>query len=171
MIGIHINFSLTLYLATTYTGFAMESDKIAFFRSSLKEARELFDKKSDQLSEIERSVYWLKDDIAKLRKTITALAAVCSESPWSDELGITDSCLEVMTVAKGEMSTQDVCEELESMGYDLASQKNPAASVHSVLGRLHIKGKIEKVTNESGSIIWRGPNYQSTEITDDDIPF
>lgn len=154
----------------------MDDDRVAFFRNSLKEARALFDKESAELGEVENRAYWLKDDLSKLRKTITALAAMCSESPWSDALGITDSCMEVMTVEKVEVSTQDVVRRLETMGFDLSSQKNPAASVHSVLTRLAEKGKIEKKTDEGGAVTWRGPNYdeeyaKSTGITDDDIPF
>lgn len=152
----------------------MDDEKIAFFRSSLKEARALFDKETNELGDLETKVFWLKDDISKLRKTITALAAMCSESPWADALGITDSCMEAMTVERGEVSTQDVIRKVEAMGFDLSSQKNPAASVHSVLTRLANKGKITKIEDEAGAVSWRGPNYEeagATEITDDDIPF
>lgn len=151
----------------------MEDDKITFFRTSLKEARNVFDKETAELEKLESRVYWLKDDISKLRKTITALAAMCSEAPWADSLGIADSCVEVMTVERGEVSTQDVILRLEAMGFDLSSQKNPAASVHSVLTRLASKDKIKKIERD-GSVTWRGPNYdesRATQITDDDIPF
>jgi hypothetical protein len=151
----------------------MDDDKIAIFRSSLKEARAVFDKETAELQRLESQVYWLKDDLSKLRKTITALAAMCSEAPWLDSLGIGESCAEVMTIERGEVSTQDVIARLEAMGFDVSSQKNPAASVHSVLTRLATKNKIKKIERD-GSVIWRGPNYDeslSTEITDDDIPF
>jgi len=151
----------------------------------------LFDQESTELNELQSRVYWLKDDLSKLRKTITALAAMCSEAPWVDALGITDSCVEVMAVERTIVSTKDVVLRLESMGFDLSSQKNPAASVHAVLSRLADKGEIEKVTDDEGGISWKGPNYdpdpnntasfdqrpiavdfsQSAEISDDDIPF
>ena len=159
----------------------MEETSVAFFRNSLREARKLFDAKSTEQKELESRLYWLKDDLAKLRRTVTALAVMCSEEPWADPLGITESCMEVMDVVKGEQSTQAVVRKLEAMGFDLASQKNPAASVHSVLSRLAHNGKIQKITDDSDSkkVTWRGPNYdpayddyaQSAEISDDDIPF
>jgi hypothetical protein len=71
-----------------------------------------------------------------------------------------------------EVSTQDVVKRLEGLGFDLASQKNPAASVHAVLSRLAEKKKIEKITSEdNNAITWRGPNYAPFEPSDDDIPF
>ena len=160
----------------------MNADTIAYFRGALTEARALFDKSSEELREAERRVFWLKRDLSKLRQTITALAAMCSEAPWTDALGITDSCMEVMDVETKEVSTQDVVAKLEAMGFDFSSQKNPAASVHAVLGRLAEKGKIKKTAEGfEGVVTWRGPNYEDptphteefagTEITDDDIPF
>jgi hypothetical protein len=158
----------------------MDEDKIGFFKTSLKEARTVFDQESRELNELQARVYWLRNDLANLRKTITALAAMCSEEPWSDSLGIKDSCLEVMTIEKTTVSTQDVVKRLEAMGFDLSSQKNPAASVHSVLSRLAADEEIEKRTDDKGGVTWRGPNYdervdnefsQSAEISDDDIPF
>jgi hypothetical protein len=158
----------------------MEEEKLVGFRNTLKEARALFDKESKELTEAESRVYWLKDDLAKLRRTITALAATCSESPWTDNLGITDSCMEVMSIEKRRVNTQDVVRRLEGMGFDFSSQKNPAASVHSVLNRLAINKKIEKITDDTGKVVtWQGPKfdaevdrqYDDFGITDEDIPF
>ncbi len=76
-----------------------------------------------------------------------------------------------METEPSEVSTQDVVKNLEELGFDIASQKNAAASVHSVLSRLAEKGKIQKITNEeTKAISWRGPHY-TNEISDDDIPF
>jgi hypothetical protein len=156
----------------------MTLDQTATFRAALKEARTSFDRATQRLNEMAYETYTLKEEVAKLRRTITALAAMCSESPWEDELGITDSCAEVMEAQKREVSTQDVVAKLEAMGFDLKSQKNPAASVHAVLSRLGTKGKIEKVlADDNKTVTWRGPNYSPTPdyadqgITDDDIPF
>jgi hypothetical protein len=154
----------------------MEQNKVDFFRNSLKEARAVFIQETNELSGLESRVYWLKDDLSKLRKTITALAAMCSETPWSYALGITDSCMEAMTVERATVSTKEVTQRLESMGFDLSSQKNPAASVHAVLTRLAEKGQIKKITDDNGEVTWRGPNFdedyaQQMEISDDDIPF
>jgi len=71
-------------------------------------------------------------------------------------------------------STQEVVKMLEDMGFDMASQKNAAASVHSVLSRLADKGRIQKITDEeTRTVSWRGPSYDPKflEISDEDIPF
>jgi hypothetical protein len=150
----------------------MADDQVETYQAALKQARTAFDRASQRLKDITVESYRLNDEIGRLRRTITALAALCSESPFLDKLGITDSCMEVMESETDEVSTQDVVKKLEELGFDLSSQKNPAASVHAVLSRLVAKEKIEKVTDDTGTITWRGPNYVSpTEITDDDIPF
>jgi predicted transcriptional regulator len=152
----------------------MLENEIATYRSALKEARSSFDRATSRLRAINLEQYELTDAVTRLRKTITALAALCSEAPFSDALGITESCLEVMTAERGSVSTQSVLRTLESIGFDISGQKNAAASVHSVLSRLAEKGKIQKITDEAGGgVTWRGPNYdpQTDEISDDDIPF
>jgi hypothetical protein len=170
----------------------MTDEQLESFRESLKAARTCFDRATSRLQDISIEKWELDNEVVRLRRTITALAAMCSESPWTDALGINESCMEVMEAEKEIVSTQDVLKRLEAMGFDLASQKNPAASVHSVLSRLADKRKIEKVTDEDGAISWKGPNFrpepnntasfdqrpaahdeyaQSAEISDDDIPF
>ena len=151
----------------------MTNSQTQTYRTALKEARDAFDKATSKLYDISYETVKLKDEITRLRRTITALAAMCSESPFSDGLGITESCIEVMDSARAPMTTVDVMGALERMGFDLASQKNAAASVHAVLGRLATKGKIEKVTDSDNAVIWKGPNFDPNwnQITDDDIPF
>lgn len=147
------------------------ADEIEAYRIALKRARAEFDGATSRLLSITLESQRLGAQIGKLKRTITALAAMCSESPWLDALGITDSCLEVMETETEELTTNEVIRKLEGMGFDLSSQKNPAASVHAILSRLATQEKITKVTSEDGSVTWQGPNYASTGITDDDIPF
>ncbi|MDW5267370.1 MULTISPECIES: hypothetical protein [Acidobacteriaceae] len=151
----------------------MEESELKTYKLALKDARTAFDRATERLNEIQLEQYKLTDQISRLRKTITALAALCSEKPFTDTLGITEACLEVMTVEKGSVSTQAVLHKLESIGFDLPGQKNAAASAHSVLSRLAEKKKIDKIVDGAGNVSWRGPSYdpKSDEITDDDIPF
>jgi predicted transcriptional regulator len=151
-------------------------DEIEVYRVALKEARASFTTATARLRAIAKESEELDGKVSRLRRTITSLAAMCSESPGIDALGITDACIEVMEDIPWPMSTQDVLRVLEEMGFDLASQKNAAASVHAVLARLADKGKIQKkLANDNKTISWLGPNYEEppvgTEITDDDIPF
>ncbi len=147
------------------------------YRAALKAARGSFDRATKALADAEAETVRRKRELSLLRRTITALAAQCSEEPWGDPLGITESCMEVMEEVMTTMTTQEVVSSLERMGFDIASQKNIAASVHTVLSRLADKDKIKKITGDDDKVIgWRGPNYdeeyaRSMEISDDDIPF
>jgi hypothetical protein len=150
-----------------------DSQKNAYL-IALKSARSSFDLAARALVEAEIEARKRKQEMSLLRRTITALAAQCSEEPWADPLGITETCSEVMETVPYEMSTQDVVKRLEEMGFDTASQKNAAASVHTVLSRLAEKGKIQKITNDDGKAAgWRGQNYDPKffDISDEDIPF
>ena len=126
---------------------------------------------TNRLAEIGIESYNLNDEVNRLRRTITALAALCSEEPMIDTLGITDSCLEVMDNQRDTVTTADVVRALEARGFDMATQKNANASVHAILSRLARRGKIERITDEKDNVSWRGPNYDPNTITDDDIPF
>ena len=166
---------LTDSLTLSYT-FSMAQDKqVEVYRMALKEARSAFDRAHSRVNEMAMETARLNRNMGKLRRTITALAAMCSEVPWADPLGITDSCMEVMEEMPFEMATTDVVKALEDMGFDLTSQKNAAASVHAVLSRLAEKEKIQKVlADDSKTVKWRGPKYDpklNTGISDDDIPF
>ena len=150
----------------------MNADEKQAFKDALTTARTSFDRSRKRLADIESEAYWLREEMGKLRRTITALAEMCREAPWTDAMGITDACTEVMTAEKGTVSTQDVLRSLEAIGFDLSSQKNAGASVHSILGRLAEKGKIEKIDAtdaEGGAVVkWRGPSYDEEY---DLIPF
>jgi len=137
-------------------------DQIATYRAALKEARASFDKATKRLNEIGTESALLTREQNKLRRTITALAAMCSENPMIDSMGITESCLEVMQNESRTVTTAYVVKALEERGFDLASQKNASASVHAILTRLSRKGPIVKVTEEgTDAVRWRGPNYDA----------
>jgi hypothetical protein len=139
--------------------------EIETYKTALKEARASFSSATERLQKIQAESQGLSLKIGKLRRTITALAAMCSEGPWTDPLGITESCMEVMESAPIEMSTTDVVKALDEMGFDLASQKNASASVHAVLSRLAEKEKIQKISGDNNkAVTWRGPNYDPDEI-------
>lgn len=143
----------------------MTQDQLQKYREALKEARLSFERAMKRRREIMFEDWHLGKEIARLRRTITALAAMCSENPLLDDLGITEACTEVMQNEKTEMTTVDVVERIERMGYDVGSQKNVAASVHAILSRLAAKGVIRKETNEgTKTVVWKGPNYDPMEI-------
>jgi predicted nuclease with TOPRIM domain len=146
------------------------------YRDSLKEARSSFKAAKKRKGEITFELNRLNEELSRLRRTITALAAMCSESTSFDKLGITDMCLEVMESTPFSMTTQEVVDLLEDSGYDINSQKNANASVHAVLTRLAKNEKLTKV-GDGDKVKWRGPSYDKKiddglyEVTDEDIPF
>jgi hypothetical protein len=141
----------------------MTKEQMAPYRAALKEARDAFDKASKRLSEITEESRCLNEEVNKLRRTITALAAMCAEEPHIDRLGITDTVADVMEAEKSTVTTSEVVKLVEGRGFDLVSQKNASASVHTVLLRLARKGKITRLESEDEkkTTIWRGPNYDS----------
>jgi len=143
------------------------------YRESLQEARSSFGKATKRKNDITLELHRLNSELIRLRRTITALAAMCSESPGMDSLGITDMCMEVMESTPFSLNTQEVVDRLEELGFDIKAQKNPNASVHAILSRL---AKNEKITKfeDGDKVVWRGPNHDAkidSGIMDEDIPF
>ena len=148
----------------------MTNQQTSTYKAALKEARAAFDKAMNRLSQITSEEYELTREVGSLRRTITALAALCSEEPGLDPMGITEACTEVMQEMLFEVTTADVVGYLSARGFDVASQKNAPASVHAVLSRLARKGTIKRIDDEENETVkWRGPKY--TELSDEDIPF
>jgi hypothetical protein len=146
----------------------LTNDKLETYRVALKEARAAFLAATTRLDQIKFEEFILNKDVTKLRRTITALAAMCSETAGFDDLGITDACAEVMEIEPTAITSAGVVQKLEALGFDVAAQKNATASVHSVLVRLAQKGVITKETTEKGGVLWKGPKYDPEY---DDIPF
>jgi hypothetical protein len=166
---------------------------------ALQQARDQFGQAAQRMVALQIEKEALEETLARLRKTITALSAMCSENPALDQFGITDSVMAVMTDTPFSFTTGEVVNSLEAMGFDLSSQKNAQASVHSVLTRLANKGKLVRVANpkknqQGHPFEWRGPKWnrgrdvaagfcdldepaqqQNEEneesLTEDDIPF
>jgi hypothetical protein len=146
----------------------MASDDRKVYREALAKARASFDTADEQLVELEKKKARLEEETANLRKTITALAVLCSEDSGLDKLGITDSILEVMLDSPFSWTTGEVVNQLDSMGFDLKSQKNAQASAHAVLTRLAQQGKITRIKDpkknaEGHPWEWRGPAYDAEE--------
>jgi chromosome segregation ATPase len=149
------------------------STQIDSYKDALRQARADFEEANRKLKVLSQQGYIVSNEIARLRRTITALSAMCSEQPLIDTLGITDACIEVMQTEQLALTTEDVVRKLEEIGFDVESQKHIAASVHATLTRLAMKGNIKKRIDEGKTVTWLGPNYNPPigPITDEDIPF
>jgi hypothetical protein len=136
----------------------MATDDTGVYKAALKNARAEFDAATKRLDEIDMEQRKLNTRVAKLKRTITALAAMCGV-PGVDSLGITDAVTEVMNDAMGTMTTAEVVKGLDDLGFDLEGQKNAQASAHAILTRLAHTGKIQKIEEEGKTVAWRGPKY------------
>ena len=58
------------------------------YRIALEAARQSFMEAMQRMEEITNEADLLTDDITRLRRTITALSAMCSEAPGIDKFGI-----------------------------------------------------------------------------------
>ena len=131
------------------------------YRKALKEARKQFKASTERQSALHFQLRETENEIARLRRTITALSAMCSERAVFDGLGITDAVKTVMVEVETLVTVSDVIRKLEEIGFDIKSQKNVQASVHSILQRLVKRELIRRVENDGQTVQWKGPKYDS----------
>jgi hypothetical protein len=152
----------------------MTEPQIANYRAALKQAREEFKLAQEKRDYHGREGFAAIDEMTRLRRTITALAAMCGEHPLVDPLGITEAVTEVMQAAEDRsLDTANVVRQLEEIGFDTESQQNISASVHAVLSRLATRGIIQKVVDKDSKVFrwkWKGKLSELPKITDEDIP-
>ena len=136
--------------------------QIAPYRNALEEAREQFKVSTERQNLLRVQLMATESDVARLRRTITALAAMCSEPSTFDDLGLTDAVKEVMTKEPVLVTTTDVVQKVEEIGFDVKSQKNVQASVHTILQRLCKRELIQRVEDDGRTVRWKGPKYAPT---------
>jgi septal ring factor EnvC (AmiA/AmiB activator) len=130
-------------------------DQIATYRNALKEAREQFRASTERRSTLQFQLIETEEEIAWLRRAITALSAMCSEHSPFDDLGLTDAVKEVMTKERTLVTTTEVVQKLEEIGFNIKSRKNVQASVHTILQRLVERELIERVEDDGKFVKWR----------------
>jgi hypothetical protein len=129
------------------------------YLKALDEARQQFKVSTERQTVLQSQLVETEHEIGRLRRTITALSAICSEHSTFHDLQITVAVRQVMTEELGLVTTKDVVQRLEEIGFDVRSQKNPQASVHTILQRLATKDLIERV-DYGKTIMWKGPKYK-----------
>jgi hypothetical protein len=132
------------------------------YGSALDHARAELEEALGDLEEWDQRLDALRTKVVQLRRTVTALSVLCNEPTGMDDLGITDACRVVMDNATHPLTTKRAMQLLEELGFDLASQKNAAASVTTVLGRLEAKGRIRRGVRD-GDTMWIGPHVPWAE--------
>lgn len=137
---------------------------VSGYELALKHARQELELLAVEEKESEERGVRRRERIAHLRRTVTALAALCDQPADIEAIGITEACLTVMMAARRALTTAEVEAKIAELGFDVASQNNPKASVNAVLNRLASAGKISKElssagANDAGVITWRGPYF------------
>ena len=138
---------------------ASGDDQTATYRKALQEAREQFRASTERRNTLQRELMHTEEEMARLRRTITALSAMCSEHSTFDDFGITGAVKEAMAKERTLVTTNDVIQKLLEIGFDIKSQKNVQASVHTILQRLATRELIERVEDDRKTVRWKGPKY------------
>ena len=119
-----------------------------------------------ELEELLGQKRWIDQRIAVLRDAIANMQYLGENQQPPQEtgilerlvgdLGLTDSCREVLKSARSPLSPADVIGQLELGGYDVRRYKNPYASICTVLKRLVAAGESETVVTPGGTLYkWR----------------
>ena len=100
--------------------------------------------------------------LAEVAQTIGTLSRLCGLVP-TVPLGLTDACRLVVRGAGVPVTSTDVRQRLESIGFDLSKYVNDLAAIHTILKRLNESGELRLIPrgNEPGkhAYIWNhGPH-------------
>jgi len=114
------------------------------------------------------------DHLNEVVKHLGRLAGVIEEEKKFAGVGITDAMRGVLQESTEGMTAQDVLRVLTENGFDTAKYSAPMSSIYKILSRLESAGDITREAGPNGLVYaWKKPDdyANSTEITDDDIPF
>lgn len=129
----------------------------------------------DRRTALENELAEIKTQVAHLDEVLDhlgPLAGITSGDTLTG-LGFTDAIRRVVAASKDRMTASDVRRVLTEKGFDFSGLTAPMASIYKILSRLHEGNEIER-EREDGTVYWKKKAddlVQSTEITDDDIPF
>jgi hypothetical protein len=73
---------------------------------------------------------------AQLKRTIKALAALCSELPDISAMSLADAIRLVIASTTEALSVIEIRGKLNEIGYDLSKFKTPLASIHTAVNRM-----------------------------------
>ena len=155
----------------------------ASYKRSYKAAIDELSKLMEQFEDLEGQMEALRERMATVRKGVHGLAALCGANPEKEyphlfprtisaDIGFTDAIREVFK--SGDVheyySPVRMRDELKKRGFDLSKYKNPLASIHTILKRLHFNEEVKMSTSSDGGISYYW-NLSKGEEGDDVIPF
>jgi hypothetical protein len=109
----------------------------------------------------------LDQRLAELQQTIATLSRLCGYVP-TVPFSLADACRLILMRHDQPLAAGRMREELEMMGFELARQANPLASIHVTLKRLVEAGQVRFVPGGSGrspAYAWKGPRPTSARGT------
>jgi chromosome segregation ATPase len=129
------------------------------YETALEEAKKELAQAIEDLGEAEQKVQDLGERISNLRQTVTVLSKLCGVEnvEVEDALGLTEAIRRTFVDAPLKtFAVQDMRLALEARGFNTRKYGNLLASIHTVIGRLEAKQKIEKVgDNTAGKPIYQ----------------
>jgi hypothetical protein len=116
---------------------------------------ELLEKARTDLVQAKAEKLALEHRIGRLERTVLALTSLVDDPKVDPAMGITEGIKAALRLAfpRG-VSPTALRRALEDAGFDFSNQKNPMASIHSILKRLQKKGHIESQTSGDGGTTW-----------------
>lgn len=138
-----------------------------------------------ELTELMRQRAGIMARIGTIKKTLSGLAQIFGESVLDDDLlelldlapskrtpGLTRACREVLIASPAPRTAEEICEILQRQYADIwQRQKNPIASVTTVLNRLVEYSEARSDWNEKRKRVWlwcATPEKNSSLLLNDD---
>ena len=131
----------------------------AAFAQAKADQEQLAERRANLQSQLDETTA----DLFKVRRALVSLSALAGSEADISDIGLTEACRSVLADAEKPLTTHDVMQGIEALGFDLSTQKNPAASVLAVLIRLTKENvKRSKTRRSIGGIpriqtAWIGP--------------
>jgi hypothetical protein len=133
-----------------------------------KPFREAYEAAASELEVLLRDQERIEERILSLRKTMNALTTLICQSEGKDKNFIdyayarlqelVDSSLtrdihQIVATSSTPLTASEIRTELNELGGSFAEHKNPLATIHAILNRLHESGRI-KETVKNGKKAW-----------------
>ncbi len=124
------------------------------YRKAFEQAKADMARAAERKQAAQSEVDAAHNEVIQLRRTVTALAALCGENV-EDSMGLTEAVRTIMKSRSDFVSLNGIKEQVEAIGVSLSDLKNPDASVMSVLSRLVASNELElgtkKVRTQAGN--------------------
>jgi hypothetical protein len=130
--------------------------------------RRAYETAASELESLLKDQERIESRVLSLRRTMTGLADLLREAGdnmgWRDRIdatlegmtqhSLTDDIRQVMNATSSPFISGEIRDELEKLGWDIAEQKNPLATINAILNRLIEQGYVSETT-KNGRKAWQ----------------